>query len=318
LKSPENRSVTDYLGIYARGLTMGMADLVPGVSGGTIAFVAGIYDELLGTIAGLRWSLVQDLFRDGLVATWRKANLTFLVALGSGMLTSIFALANLLQHLLADYPVQVWSFFFGLVAASVVLVARFIPRWNANLLIAGAIGIAAAGWITSLPPLMQSDSLFFLALCGSIAIIAMILPGISGSFILLILGAYAPVIQSITEFNVLRLSVFAVGVAVGLLGFSRLLHRLLERKRDPTLAVLTGFLLGSLNAVWPWKKNAEILYTHSDGRPEWFRVNDIPPGFEGAEGIGMSLALALAGAVTIAAIEWAGTWAERRRAAQAK
>ena len=313
MKSAESRTLRDYLGIYARGLTMGMADLVPGVSGGTIAFVAGIYDELLGTIAGLRWPLVQDLFRIGPVATWKKANLTFLVTLGAGMLTSIFSLANVLQHLLAEYPVQVWAFFFGLVAASVVLVARFIPRWDAGLLVAGAIGVAAAGWITSLPPLMQSDSLFFLALCGAIAIVAMILPGISGSFILLILGAYAPVIASITSFDIPRLAVFAVGVAVGLLGFSRLLHRLLEHKRNPTLAVLTGFLLGSLNAVWPWKENASILYTHSDGRPEWFRVNAMPPGFDGADGILVSLALALAGAATIAAIERAGTLAARRR-----
>ena len=199
------------------------------------------------------------------MATWRKANLTFLVALGSGMLTSIFALANLLQHLLADYPVQVWSFFFGLVAASVVLVARFIPRWNANLLIAGAIGIAAAGWITSLPPLMQSDSLFFLALCGSIAIIAMILPGISGSFLLLSFGLYESTIAAVNDRNFGYLAVFALGAIFGLAVFVSFLRWLLDHHARITMAIIVGLMLGSLRALWPWQDaNRNLLAPTSD------------------------------------------------------
>ncbi len=271
------RSVADWARVYGTGVAMGIADLVPGVSGGTVAFVAGIYDELLGAIAGLNFSLLGVARREGVLAAWRQANLGFLVVLLAGVFTSVAAFAGLLHRLLEEEPVRLWAFFFGLVAASVPLVGREVKRWNAQRLVLALIGLAAAGLITSLPPLVQSDAPAFLFVSGAIAICAMILPGISGSFLLLILGAYGAVIGALKGLDFMRIGVFGAGAVVGLLGFSRLLKRWLERHRAATIAVLTGFLLGSLNALWPWKEAVRALYIHSDGRVEYFRVNAVPP-----------------------------------------
>ena len=262
--------------------------------------MAGIYDELLGTIAGLNFSLLGVARREGVMAAWRQANLGFLVVLLAGVLTSVAAFAGLLHRLLEEEPVRLWAFFFGLVAASVPLVGREIKRWNAQRIVLAAIGLAAAGLITSLPPLVQSDAPAFLFVSGAIAICAMILPGISGSFLLLILGAYAAVIGALKGLDLMRIGVFGAGAVVGLLGFSRLLKRWLERQRGATLSVLTGFLLGSLNALWPWKGAVRELYTHSDGRVEYFRVNAGPP----AEWMGGAVWM-VAGALVVAGLDLA-------------
>lgn len=296
-----NRSLADWGRVYLTGFSMGVADLVPGVSGGTVAFIAGIYDELLGTIAGVRWPLIGQLRREGLAATWRKANFTFLAVLLSGVFSAVGALAGLLHRLLEEEPERLWAFFFGLVAASVPLVGREIKRWTAQRWVLASIGLAAAGLITSLPPLMQSDHPAFLFACGAVAICAMILPGISGSFLLLILGAYAAVIGALKSFDVLRIAVFGAGAVGGLLGFSRVLKRLLEARRAATLSVLTGFLLGSLNALWPWKRAVRALYTHSDGRVEYFRVNAAV-----GEDVWALLALGVAGAVLVWGLDRVG------------
>jgi len=293
--------------LYAKGLAMGLADLVPGVSGGTIAFISGIYDELLGTIAGLKFGLIGGLRRIGILGTWREANLSFLVVLAGGIVTSAVLFAGTLHWLLENKPIELWAFFFGLVAASIPLVGRYVGTWTPTTWAFAGAGAAFAAFLTSLPPLVQSDAPVFLAVCGAIAVCAMILPGISGSFILLILGAYAPVIAAIKGFDLVRIAAFGAGMVVGLLGFSRVLRWLLDRHRGPTLAILTGFLLGSLNALWPWKERVRELYTNSDGRVEWLRANALPASV--AE-VWPVLGLAVVGALVVTAIDRWGRSAE--------
>jgi putative membrane protein len=300
------RTVAGWFQIFLRGMAMGVADLVPGVSGGTVAFITGIYDELLGTIAGLKFSLLGKLFRgegkfgDRFRRVWQEANLTFLVVLLAGVFTSVALFAGLLHHLLGSHPELLWAFFFGLVAASIPLVGRE-ANWAASEWVLAAVGVALAGFLTSLPPMATSDAPLVLLGCGAIAICAMILPGISGSFILLLLGAYSAVIGAIKSFDVMRVAAFGVGAVLGLLSFSRVLDRLLERRRNETLALLTGFLLGSLNALWPWKEKLELLYTHSDGREEWFKRNAWPSGVDSSQ-LMWAIGLAVVGAVLVTAL----------------
>lgn len=289
-----------WAGLYAKGLAMGLADIVPGVSGGTIAFISGIYDELVATIAGLDRRLLGTLRKEGVRGAWQAGNLGFLAVLLAGIGTSVFAFAGLLHWLLANRPVELWAFFFGLVAASVLLVGRRVADRRAGIWTLAAAGAVLAVVITSLPPLVRSDAPLFLAAAAAVAACAMVLPGISGAFILLILGAYAPVIAALDSLDLVRLATVSLGIVAGLLAFSRVLRRLLARHRTPTLAVLTGFLVGSLNALWPWKTRIRELYTHSDGRIEWLMENRWP---EGAAEIWPAAALALVGAVAVLAIE---------------
>ena len=273
-----HRNSKAWLGLGLRGMAMGAADLVPGVSGGTVAFIAGIYEELLDTLGGLGITTVQDLFRKGPVATWRAYNLGFLFALVIGIGLSAISLAGALHHLLAHHPVLLWSFFFGLVAASVPFMLRALPRtdWNALTLVALSSGAVLAWWLTGLPPMLQSDHPIFLFVAGAVAICAMILPGISGSFILVILGAYSAVIGALKSFDVLRILAFAGGALSGLLGFSKGLGWLFRKYRSLAIALLSGFLMGSLRKLWPWKENLEPLFTHSDGRVEFLQDNISP------------------------------------------
>ncbi len=289
-----------WAGLYAKGLAMGLADLVPGVSGGTIAFISGIYDELVATIAGLDRRLLGALREGGVPGVWQAGNLGFLAVLLAGIGTSVFAFAGLLHWLLANRPVELWAFFFGLVAASVLLVGRRVADRRAGIWALAAAGAVLAAVITSLPPLVRSDAPLFLAAAAAVAACAMVLPGISGAFILLLLGAYAPVIAALHSLDLLRLAFVSLGIVAGLLAFSRVLRRLLARHRTATLAVLTGFLVGSLNALWPWKVRIRELYTHSDGRIEWLMANRWP---EGIGDIWPAAALALLGALAVLAIE---------------
>ncbi len=296
---------------------MGLADLVPGVSGGTVAFIVGIYDELVATIGSLGRGLPGAFREAGVRGVWQRANATFLAVLLAGILTSVAAFARLLHWLLEHHPAMLWAFFFGLVAASAPLVgshvrssgeSRAAPGRQTDgrspsagaLLALGIAGAAAAFGITSLPPLLQSDAPLFLAACAAVAACAMILPGISGSFILLILGAYAPAISAVKGFDPVRLAALASGAALGLLSFSRALKWLLDRRRASTLSVLAGFLVGSLNALWPWKERIRELYTHSDGRVEWLSRNSWPESFAD---VWPGAGLALLGAALVLALD---------------
>ena len=255
---------------------MGAADLVPGVSGGTIAFISGIYDELISTIAGIGMGTLRDLFKSAPIVVWKKYNLSFLAVLGFGVLFAVITLSGTIHWIQANYPAELRAFFFGLVLASAPIISREIRPYKLIDFGWGMLGIAIAVIITSLPPAVQSDSPLFLTFCGAIAICAMLLPGISGSFILLILGAYSSAISAIANFDVIRVGALCLGVVIGLLAFSRMLSKILHNFRSQTLALLTGFLLGSLHVLWPWKNKLELLFTHSDGSKEWLLENALP------------------------------------------
>nr|WP_090725272.1 DUF368 domain-containing protein [Neptunomonas qingdaonensis] len=247
---------------------MGAADAVPGVSGGTIAFITGIYEELIGSIRRFDLDAVRVLFSQGPRAFWKHVNGNFLLTLLSGIIISLVTFANIVLFMLASYPVMLWSFFFGLILASTWVISRHIPHWDSTYITLFLTGAVLAYLITSLTPTEIPVSAVTVFLSGSIAICAMILPGISGSFILLLLGMYAPVLQAIKDAELAIIGLFGAGCVVGLLSFSRLLNWLFTTHRMPTLAVMSGFLLGSLNKVWPWKyTTAYTLNSHGKQVP---------------------------------------------------
>ena len=245
---------------------MGAADVVPGVSGGTIAFITGIYEELLETISKLNISTFSIVRKQGLKAFWAAINGRFLAVLFLGILTSIATLASLIQFLLKEHTILVWSFFFGLIAASVWLVGKRVKLWSVYKVLALILGTVIAYFVTIATPSGGSESLWYIFFCGMLAITAMILPGISGAFILLLLGAYATVLSAISDLNILTLGVFAGGCLLGLISFSKLLNWLFKKAHDITVALLAGFLIGSLNKVWPWKNTLEHFVKHK-GEP---------------------------------------------------
>ena len=250
----------DYILITFKGLAMGAADVVPGVSGGTIAFIAGIYEELLLTIKNFPVA-VKDLFKNrfNLKLFWKSANINFLLALILGIGISIVSLAKLTIYMLAHYPVPMWSFFFGLVMASVWFVLREIKSWKPTYFIFFVVGIAAGYLITIVSPAETPEDLWFIFLSGAIAICAMILPGISGSFILLILGKYQYILTALTEVNIPVILTFASGALIGIISFSHFLSWLLKNYHAITISFLGGIMLGSLNKIWPWKTVVESI-----------------------------------------------------------
>lgn len=251
------RSLVDYLKITLKGMAMGAADVVPGVSGGTIAFISGIYEELISTISGVKPSLLSTWKKDGFKAMWTELNGNFIIALFLGILISIFSLMRVANYLLDTHPVLIWSFFFGLVVASIWFVAKQIPKWNWKVILSAIIGAAVAFYIVSLPPLSTNSSYLFLFFAGAIAVCAMILPGISGAFILVLLGAYKTITEAAHDFDIKTLGVVGLGAVFGLLTFSKVLKWLFVHYSSITLAVLTGFIAGSLNKIWPWKETLE-------------------------------------------------------------
>ena len=299
-----------WLGLGIRGMAMGAADLVPGVSGGTVAFIAGIYEELLTTIGGLGLGTLRALFREGPLATWRQYNLGFIAVLAAGIGTSVLLLAGLLHHLIETEPVLLWAFFFGLVAASIPLMLRAIaPEDRRRPAAMGmlALGAGIAWWITGLPPLVQGDAPLFLFCSGAIAICAMILPGISGSFILVLLGAYSAVIGAIKGLDLVRVAAFGAGAVTGLLAFTKGLGWVFRQHRAMALALLSGFLLGSLRKLWPWKENLQLLFVHSDGREEHLQANVMPSAHPDPE-VALSIACAVAG---VALVTLLSRWGQR-------
>lgn len=247
------KNAKDYILLFLKGMGMGGADVVPGVSGGTIAFITGIYEELLNSIKSIDKNAIQLLLGGKITALWNHINGKFLITLFSGILFSVFSLAKLIHYLLNNHPIQLWSFFLGLIIISSLLVSREINRWKIQVVISGIVGVFIAYFITEATPATTPDNYLFIFLSGAIAICAMILPGISGSFILLILGKYEFIIESIKDLNVLVIAVFGLGCVVGLLSFSRLVSWLLNKYHDLTVAILAGFMIGSLNKIWPWK-----------------------------------------------------------------
>ncbi len=239
--------------LFVKGVAMGAADVVPGVSGGTVAFITGIYDELLGALSRIPEAALL-LFKGQVKQAWQLANANFLLILFSGILLSVLSLARVITWLLETQPIALWSFFFGLILVSCYLVGRDIQRWHLSRWLAFAVGAGFAWWITVASPVTWGHDPLSLFFAGAIAICAMILPGISGSFILLLMGLYPTVLLAVKQLDLSVLVVFAGGCLFGLLAFARVLQAALQRFRDLTLALLTGIMFGSLNKVWPWKQ----------------------------------------------------------------
>lgn len=299
----QQRKFSHYLIILLKGIAMGAADVVPGVSGGTIAFISGIYEELLSSISAINFATLKLLKKEGIKAAWKAINGNFLLALLSGIFISIISLAKLISWLLENKPIMVWSFFFGLVLASILYVGKQIEKWNAVTIILLIIGAFTAYFITTLQPTIESSSLLFYFIAGALAICAMILPGISGSFILVLLGAYKPVLDAIHSRNIKLIGIVAIGAVVGLLSFSKLLRWLFDHHKNYTLAVLTGFILGSLNKIWPWKETL-TWRVNSHGIKIPFNEQSISPfSFEGDSQFMMAIILSIIGFAVIILLE---------------
>lgn len=254
----EQRTLRDYAGLVLRGMAMGASDIVPGVSGGTMAFILGIYEELIQSIR----DVAQPPFvRALLQRRWREAlqilNWPFLTAVAGGILLAILSMASGLEWLLENQPVLLWSFFFGLVLASVVTVSKRVSNWTVPLYVALALGAAGAFILVGLVPVQTPTSWWFLFLSGALAICAMILPGISGAFILVLLGKYEYVLNAVNQRDILTIGLIGVGAVVGLVTFAQILGWLFKRYQNATIAVLTGLMLGSLRKVWPWKLDVD-------------------------------------------------------------
>ncbi|NKI32851.1 DUF368 domain-containing protein [Croceivirga thetidis] len=288
------RKLYDYAMITLKGMAMGAADVVPGVSGGTIAFISGIYEELIGSINNVKPKMIGVWRREGFKAFWQQMNGNFLAALFLGIFISVFSLAKFLSWLLENEPVLLWSFFFGLVTASILLVAKEIKKWSAFTVIMLLIGTAIAYFITELPPSENVDTLPYLFLSGSLAVCAMILPGISGAFILVLLGSYKTILDAAHERDIKMLATVIVGAVVGLLSFARLLKWMFKHYKNTTLAILTGFILGSLNKIWPWKKVLETK-VFDDKTIVVNEQNVLPSAFEGDPQLLLALVLAIVG-----------------------
>lgn len=264
----KEKNTLQHLFLFLKGIAMGAADVVPGVSGGTIAFISGIYEELVSTIHNLNLKFFSVWKERGFLRAWKLYNLRFLIILFGGVAISILSLAKLIGWLLENHPVLVWAFFFGLILASIIYIGKQIKPWNSKIILAILLAGFGSFFITLAEPMTSPDNHWFIFFSGFVAIIAMILPGISGSFILLLLGSYEVVLKTLNNFresifqgnwellgdSVLKLAVFLIGAVLGIKLFSGVLTWLFKNYRNITLAVLTGFMIGALNKVWPWKE----------------------------------------------------------------
>lgn len=291
-----SRSLKNYLFIGLKGMAMGAADVVPGVSGGTIAFISGIYEELLSAISKINIGLFKILKSKGFKAAWQELNGNFLLAVFIGIFCSIISLAKGIKWLLATHPILLWSFFFGLVLASVLYVAKQISQWDFKVVLIVLLGAVAGYAITIFPPLVSEEiNYLFLTLAGAIAACAMILPGISGAYILLLLGAYSTVMEAIANKDLKIIASIGVGAVLGLITFSKGLKWLFSHYKNYTLAALTGIMMGSLNKIWPWKLTVST-YLNSHGKEKALLEESISPfSYDGDAQLLFAIGLALIG-----------------------
>jgi putative membrane protein len=276
--------IKHYLLVAVKGLCMGAADVIPGVSGGTIAFITGIYGELVESIKSIDLEALKLFFTGNFRQFWLKINGNFLLSLVLGILISIFSFAKVMQYLLIHHPIPLWSFFFGLIVASPIYIIKEVEHKKIIHLIPTIMGMAVGVLICLISPTETTDALWFIFLCGAIGICAMILPGISGSFVLLLLGKYAYIIGAVSDLNIPVLLVFAAGAIIGIILFSNFLSWLLKKAYNGTLFFLSGLMIGSLVKVWPWKRVLEsgvdrpVLPGNYSGDPQlvqaiiWFAV----------------------------------------------
>lgn len=250
--------------IFLKGVLMGSADIVPGVSGGTMALISGIYERLISAIASIGPKTLVTLRREGIASAWKSIDGTFLLTLGSGIVAAVLTVSHGVGWAIEHFPPVVWSFFFGLIVFSAYTLRENIREWKGNRYLALVCGIGIGIGVSLLTPATTPDALWFVALSGAIAISAMILPGISGSFLLLLMGKYAYMLNAIRTFDLLTIAAFCVGIVLGLMSGSRIVKVLFERFHDVTMATVIGIMLGSLYKVWPWKV-AVTTYIDSDG-----------------------------------------------------
>ena len=302
------QGLLSHLVLALKGAAMGVADTVPGVSGGTVAFVTGIYEELVASLARIGPARLVDLKTGGVRRFWYEINGNFLLSVFGGLLIALFAVAELMNWLLTHHRILLWGFFFGLILASVPLVLARLKRWHPSLTFWLALGVAVGLGITLLGPGSTPDALWMIFLAGFIAISAMVLPGISGSFLLLLMAKYETMVGAVVERELLTIFVFALGALVGVLSVARLLAALFRRHHDATVAVLTGFMLGSLNALWPWQ--------YGLGQRGGLAAHHWPWRFEEAAGqapqIGAVMLAFMAG-IGLIAMFWSAETARRRR-----
>ncbi|NNK74020.1 MAG: DUF368 domain-containing protein [Flavobacteriaceae bacterium] len=314
------RRFIDYLIVSLKGIAMGAADVVPGVSGGTIAFISGIYEELLESIDGVNLGFFKVWKENGFKSAWRSINGNFLLSLLLGIALSIASLAKAIKWLLMNEPILLWSFFFGLVLASIFFIGKQIKRWHMATVLAMILAAVLSYFITIAEPFASPESKLYLLFCGFVAIIAMILPGVSGAFILLILGAYQTAIDTVNDLfeglstmntgllkeALLRFLMLAIGAVMGLKTFSKLLNWMFKHYKDLTLAILTGFMIGSLNKIWPWKQVISWRLNSHDERVPLLEESISPSNFEGDNQMVMAIILVVVGYLTIAILERLG------------
>lgn len=291
-----SRSFTDYLIISLKGIAMGAADVVPGVSGGTIAFISGIYEELLETISHFNFKLIKTLREQGIKSAWIQANGNFLLALFIGIGISVVSLAKFITWLLENEPILLWSFFFGLVLSSVWYIGKQIQKWSFPIFLLTLLGLTF-GYAITIVPSASSDNvgLSFLFFSGVVASCAMILPGISGSYILLLMGVYSVVINAITEKEYVVIAVVGIGVILGLLSFSRVLKWLFTKFKSQMLAVLTGIMLGSINKIWPWKQTITTYIDRYGEEKPLLESSILPSSYNGDSQLLWAVLLAVVG-----------------------
>jgi putative membrane protein len=308
----QKRSLAGYFGVTLRGMCMGAADVVPGVSGGTMAFILGIYQELIEAVRSINARFIRTLlafrFREAMgLVPWK-----FLGFLVMGILFSVFSLARLLAWLLENKPVFLWSFFFGLILASILTVGRNLERWQVSALIWVVAGTVGTYFLVGMVPLNTPEAPWFLFLSGAVAICAMILPGISGSFILVLLGKYHFVLAAVNERNFFVLAVVTAGALFGITSFSRLLSWLLKKHHDVTIALLLGLMLGSLRKIWPWKKTLETALDRHGNTIPLTQINVLPSHWNSE--VGIALSLALVGFMVVLSLQ---LWAARPKVPEA-
>ena len=253
-----NKKIFEYFKIFMKGIFMGIADAIPGVSGGTIALLLGIYEELITTISNIKISLFKVLTKDGLSVFWKKGNLGFLFPLLIGIIASLIVFVNIAQYFLDSFPLLVWSFFTGLIIATSYVIFKKIENFKLKefiLVIIAGISLILFTKISNNDGLSSTDfSIIYIFVCGLLASSAMILPGISGSLVLVILGVYEYMIESLINYNFYIISTFVIGAIIGLLLLSKILNKLFLRHKDYTFSIMLGLVIGSVVNIWPWKK----------------------------------------------------------------
>ena len=261
----KSRNLVDYITLFFKGIFMGIADAIPGVSGGTIALLLGIYEELISTISGLNINLLIDLKQNGFKSFWKKLNGNFLVTLIAGIVISLIFFIKISSKLLNDYPMFIWSFFLGLIIATVYVIFKLIKTWDYINIISAFATIILSSILSSISVNSSDEiSLLYILVCGIIASSAMILPGISGSLILVIMGVYKVLIDSVNNLEISIIFTFIIGAITGLISFSKILSWLFNNYKNLTYSIMLGLVIGSIGKVWPWKQNEMVQLANLD------------------------------------------------------